>query len=110
MEPDRITEPQLADALKGLVAVVEDGEEGTEGKLRHPAGIARDVFYLIFRSGPRQQPWPAADPAPVRFEDAEVDALAVMVDRMAVLRSETDEVTVQRVIRYLCDRYGTDGA
>jgi hypothetical protein len=108
MEPDRITEPQLADALKGLVATVEDGEDGTEGKLRHPAGIARDVFYLIFRSGSTEPP--ASDPAPVRFEDAEVDALAVMVDRIAVLRSETDEVTVQRVIRYLCDRYGTDGA
>jgi hypothetical protein len=108
MEPDRITEPQLADALKGLVATVEDGGEGTEGRLRHPAGIARDVFYLIFRS---EVPLaPVAGPAPVRFEDAGVDALAVMVDRIAVLRSETDEVTVQRVIRYLCDRYGTDGA
>lgn len=108
MEPDRITEPQLADALKGLIATVDDGEEGTEGKLRHPAGIARSVFYLIF--GSTEPPAPTAGPAPVRFEDPEVDALAVIVDRVAVLRAETGGETVQRVIRYLCDRYGTDGA
>lgn len=54
---------------------------------------------------PKQQP----DPAPIRFEDAEIDALAVIVDRMAVLEAETDSGCVHRVIRYLRDRYGTDG-
>jgi len=59
--------------------------------------------------GVHVDPAPPSDPAPTRFEDAEVDALAVIVDRIAVLQAETGGETVQRVIRYLCDRYGTDG-
>jgi hypothetical protein len=102
MEPDRITEAQLADALKGAIVTVEDDTGGTTGMLRHPAGIARDVFYLIFRSA---EP-PAADPAPVRFEDPEVDALAAIIARLAVLDNEEDGEAVQRVVRYLNARYG----
>lgn len=59
--------------------------------------------------GVHVDPPPPSDPAPARFEDAEVDALAVIVDRMAVLEAETDSGCVHRVIRYLRDRYGTDG-
>jgi hypothetical protein len=65
---ERITEPQLADALKGLVVTVEDGEEGTEGKLRHPGGIARDVFYLVFRSGEAEQAAPQPQHSPGYYD------------------------------------------
>jgi len=89
-----VTEPQLADALKGLVVTVEDGEEGTEGKLRHPSGIARDVFYLVSK-----------EPQPIDAEDNEIAALTVIVDQLEHLQTPT----VRRVIRYLSDRYGTSG-
>jgi hypothetical protein len=50
--------------------------------------------------GTGDEPDPAREPA-----DNEIAALTVIVDRLEHLQTPT----VQRVIRYLCDRYGTDG-
>lgn len=48
---------------------------------------------------------PQPDGLPSLFEDPEVDALAAIVDRLAMLEAETDAGTVRRAVRYLHRRY-----
>jgi hypothetical protein len=95
----------------GSVTLVRAGNERADenapfGDLRYPAEVtdfiwqAAEAWFRKRLSGP-----PVILPQPPEA-DNEIAALTVIVDRLEHLQPPT----VQRVIRYLCDRYGTDGA
>ena len=102
-----VTVYELEDALRRQVIAIDPGEtvtkgnpeegERTEAMAAFPAQAARDLLDAIAVARGDDEP---AEPA-----DNEIAALTVIVDRLEHLQPPT----VQRVIRYLCDRYGTDG-